>query len=396
MWNILPLGTSVFSLPYCVAVGGYVIIPIILLISIMADVTGLILIDCLYAESPKSKQRKRVHLNYVDIARTVWGEHGARLLNALLIFYLFSGCILNILLLGKSVHQLLKMYTNLSFGALTIIFSVSVYPTLFIRKLTALAYLSLLAAVSIIGGTFLVIIVFILGSGNWKNHIKDIPAINLNGFPLAVTIVMLTCVSHSVLPHVEGSMTERSKINQVLHQSYFLTAIVKLVVASLGSFTFGLGADSIITLSIASINKALYIFCTITLVMYTIFNYPLSMFIVSEFVDSFTDDTELEKRKTLFTLWIACTRLILVTLSVATAICLPYFAVTLGIRGSVIGTCLVFIFPCFFHLKLKWQILSYKEKLGDLLLLLFGLLIGATGFYGSINLLISSAKSGNE
>ncbi|XP_047140736.1 vesicular inhibitory amino acid transporter [Hydra vulgaris] len=395
-WNILPLGTSVFSLPYCVAVGGYIIIPIIFLISIMADITGLILVDCLYAESPKSKQRKRVHLNYVDIARSVWGQHGARLLNAFLIVYLFLGCVVNILLLGKGVYQLLYTYTYLSFNALTIIFSILVYPTLFIRKFTILAYLSLSAAVSVIIGTFLVVILFILGSGNWKSHMSNIPVINLNGFPLAVSIVMLTCVSHSVLPHVEGSMKDRSKINQVLHYSYFVTAIVKVVVASLGSFTFGLGSNSIIILSISSVNQSISICCTITLVLYTIFNYPLSMFIVSEFVDSFTEKTAVERIKTLFYLWIVCTRLILVVLSVAAAVFLPYFAATLGIRGSLIGTCLVFIFPCFFHLKLKWRILSCQEKLRSLIILLVGTLIGLGGLFGSIKLLLSSIKSGSE
>ena len=392
MWNILPIGSSVFSLPYCVVIGGYAVIPIIFLMSILADVTGLILVDCLYAVSPKSKQRKRVHLNYVDIARTVWGEHGARVLHALLIFYLFSGCVVNILLLGKSVNELLQPYTHLSFELLTIIFSVLVYPTLFIRKLTVLAYLSMSAVISIIVSIIAGIVTFFIESGNWKLHAKEIPLIDINGFPLAVSIVMLTCVSHSVLPQIEGNLADSSQINRALHQSYLITAMVKFFFAIFGCVTFGLATQSIVTLNVAAVNQIVYIICAIALLFYAVLNYPLGMFVVSEFVDSFTENTKIERSKTLFFTWIAITRLVLITLSVIVAIYVPYFAIVLGIRGSVIATCFVFVFPCYFHLKLKWKTLSFRERFTDIILLFLGVIIGACGLYASIIKLIAILK----
>ena len=390
MWNILPLGTSVFSLPYCVVVGGYIVLPLIFIISAMADATGILLVDCLYVVSPKTKQRRRVNSNYIDIARCVWGERGAHIFNVFLVFYLFSGCVVNIIILGKSIYDLLHPSTKLSFGLLTMIFSALVYPTLFVKKLTILAYLSMAAVFSVLVGIFTIIVAFFFEIENWKINKNEISEMNIDGLSLASGIIMLSCEVHSVLPHAEGSMKDSSKINRVLHQSYLATAIVKFLVAFLGSLAYGLLTQSIVTLNIATANRSAHIVCSLTLLVYAILNYPLNMFIISEFIDSLTESTKIKTSQLIFYLWVACTRLVLITLTVVVAVFVPYFAVVLGLRGSLIGTCLIFIFPCYFHLKLKWNLLSRRQRIWDIFLLVIGSLFGAAGLYASITRLIAS------
>ena len=393
MWNILPLASSVFSLPYCVAIGGYIVLPIIFVISTMADATGILLVDCMYENSPKSKERRKVHSNYVDIARSAWGEYGAKLINFVLVFYLFSGCVLNILLIGKSIYDILHPHTSLSFTSLTIFFSASVYPTLFVRKISVLSYLSMAAFTSLFVAVLAIMVAFILETGNWSYHVKEIPAINLKGLPLAVSIITLTCVVHTVLPKIESSMQDCTKINRVLHQSYAVTAVLKFFIASFGCFTYGLSTQSIVTLNVALDNEFAHVTCALALLIYAILNYPMGMFIVSEFVDSFTENTIIEKKKIYFYSWIAGSRFILVSVTVAIAVFVPHFAIILALRGSLIGTFLVFIFPCYFHLKLKWRTLSVKQRCWDFFLLTAGAIFGATGFYASVNRLIAVINS---
>ena len=76
IWNLLPLlqGSSVFSMPYAVILGGYVTIGFIALMSIMGDLTSLILIDCLYDESKDPKSRKRIYKDYTALAKAVFGQ----------------------------------------------------------------------------------------------------------------------------------------------------------------------------------------------------------------------------------------------------------------------------------------------------------------------------------
>ena len=395
MLNILPLGTSIFSMPFCVMDGGYFVLVAIILISIMADASQTLLADCLYAISPKSKLRKRVHASYIDIARAVWGEKGGKMLSLTLVTYQFTGVVVNILILGKNVYNLLHPFTSLSFGSVTAIFSVLVYPSLFIRKLTVLAYFSMTALTSLVVAVISIFVLFFIQSGNWKNHVNNIDVLHLDGFLFSLGIIMLSCATHSILPQVEGSMRDNTKINQAIHQSFLLTAILKFIMALFGSITFGLNTQTMITLNAASVNQSVNIISSLGLIGYAIFNYPLSMFLVSESIDSLIDDTKIEKNKMLLYGWVAATRLITVSLSVVVAIVMPYFGVLLSIRGSVLGTCLMFIFPCYFHLKLKWKVLAKWRRCLEILLLICGTLIGVAGFYSALVHIISTVKSGH-
>ncbi|XP_047140065.1 vesicular inhibitory amino acid transporter [Hydra vulgaris] len=395
MLNILPLGTSIFSMPFCIADGGYLVLLVMILICIMADLTQTLLADCLYAISPRSKLRKRVNGSYIDVARAVWGENGSRILRTTLIVYQFTGCVVNIVMLGTNVHIVLQPYTSLPLGATTVIFSLSVYPLLFIRKLSVLAYFSMTALCSLIVAIISVLVLFCIESGNWKNNSKNIEVMHRHGFLFSFGIIMLSCSTHSILPQVEGSMKNSSKINQVIHQSFFLTTILKFTFALLGSLSFGPDTQSMITLNAVALSKPVSMISSIGLIGYAIFNYPLSIFLVNDSIDSLIDDTKVEKNKTLLYVWVAVTRLVAVALSVAIAIVMPYFGVLLSIRGSVLGTFLMFVFPCYFHLKLKWKNLAKWRRCSEILLMFSGTFVGVVGFYSAIVHIVSSVSSGH-
>ena len=65
------------------------------------------------------------------------------------------------------------------------------------------------------------------------------------------------------------------------------------------------------------------------------------------------------------------------------AIFIPHFALLMGLIGSITGTFLSLIWPCYFHLKLKKNSLTTYQKVVDIVIIIFGLLISVIGVYYS-------------
>ena len=66
------------------------------------------------------------------------------------------------------------------------------------------------------------------------------------------------------------------------------------------------------------------------------------------------------------------------------AIYIPHFALLMGFTGSLTGTLLAFLLPCSFHLKLKWNDLTWVDFCLDVAILIFGFFCAFTGLYYSI------------
>ncbi|XP_066919578.1 vesicular inhibitory amino acid transporter-like isoform X2 [Clytia hemisphaerica] len=397
-WNLLPLlaGSAVFTMPFAVVIGGYFSLVFMLVMSLMADVTGVLLIDCLYEISPNSGTRKRVRKDFADIGRSVWGRTGAFIVHSFLVVYLFLGDVLNMLLLSKSVYSLLHTCTKLSFVALSCLFSILAYPTLFIKRLTILAYISLLSIITILFSIVALIFVFIHERDSWSHNYKDIPFLNIERFPLAAGIIMFSCISHCVLPQVEGNLMDASNSSKVIHISYITSVLINILIGIFGALTFGLKTESLVTLNASRINEIIRTIIGVSSIGYSVLNYPLNMFIICETVDKIIHDTKVEQNKKYYYAWVALTRLVLFASTVGLALLIPYFGILLSLRGCLIGTCLVFVFPCYFHLKLKWQLLSWFQKTVEISLLVIGVVLGLCALYGTITSLVYAFETGVE
>lgn len=63
-----------------------------------------------------------------------------------------------------------------------------------------------------------------------------------------------------------------------------------------------------------------------------------------------------------FRVWAVGCRVGLVFVTLCFAVSIPHFAVLMGLIGSFTGTMLSFIWPCYFHLKLKWNELDQPTR----------------------------------
>ena len=101
--NMLPVmqGSIVFAIPYAMLTGGYLFIPACIILCMMADFSGLLLVECLYSISPRSKVKKRIYVDYKDVTEACWGKVGGQIVNALFITYVVANNVVNAVLFGK-------------------------------------------------------------------------------------------------------------------------------------------------------------------------------------------------------------------------------------------------------------------------------------------------------
>lgn len=386
--NMLPglQGSIIFGIPFAIMKGGFLFIPTFVLLCIMADYSGLLLVDCLYALSPRSKRKKRVHSDFKEITKACWGIIGSKCVNTLNICYVIANNVVNAVLVGKCLHDMFGDNVRLNEKEYILLSTCILTPFSFIRKLSLMAYVSLLGVVSIIVATLVSFVVMIHGYKTWSLNAHQISMFNAEGYPLAIGIVMYSIALNSVLPQLEGSLKEPKKIKAALHISYSISTLLKVVFGVFGVLSYGLSTQQLVSLSISKQSVGAKFIIAISLCGYAIANYSLMFYVIFEQTDEF-----LKHRSKLNILTIGVVRIVGVLLCVAVAIAVPYFALVSGVVGAIVGTCLVFVFPVAFHIQLKWKESTYLTKFSEILLLTVGFALGCLATYSSVSALVKAA-----
>lgn len=139
----------------------------------------------------------------------------------------------------------------------------------------------------------------------------------------------------------------------------------------------------------------------ICLVMKAILSYPLPYYAAAELLERaffrgppktvfptiWTTDHELK-------VWGLAWRIGLIVFTVMMAIFIPHFSTLMGFIGSFTGTMLSFIWPCYFHLKLKRSTMDSRAIYCDCFIIFLGCLFGVIGIYESGSALIKSYQIG--
>lgn len=92
--------------------------------------------------------------------------------------------------------------------------------------------------------------------------------------------------------------------------------------------------------------------------------------------------------------WGLAFRVGLVVFTTVMAISIPHFAILMGFIGSFTGTMLSFIWPCYFHLKLKGPTLDWGTVAYDCFVIFLGILFGVIGIAISFTALVQAFQIG--
>ena len=391
LWNMINMilaSSSVLAMPYATALGGFAALFLILVIGFFDDITAVLLVDCLYEISPKSRLRKRVRASFAEIAADVWGPMGGRLVDFITVGLSYCSCVLMVMVLGSSMMDLFRSLVVLSIQEWCLVCAIAMLPTVFIKRLSILAWLSMLAVIAVFIIVF-ILLGFCLGESNtWA--LGNIPSFNLDTFPVSLGIILFSYCGHTVFPGIECSMQEPKKYKKVTHGAFISVTAIKFLVGLFCCLTFGSNTQSIVILNLSSSQGSLLSkIATFLVIVNVYFSYPLNMFVVSGTLDivllpKFPICYE-DKRYNY--LWVFMTRSILVFSTLGIAIAVPHFGLLMGIFGSLFGVCITLIFPCLFHLQLKWNKLRWYTKVLEIFIVLFGLVAGILGLiYSSIAL----------
>ena len=395
-WNVSNLiqGTGILGIPFAVHQGGWAAVFSIFLVAALCCYTGKLLISSLYEESKKTGIKRRLRVNYPEVGEAVYKRLGFNLVSLVQVVEMFGGVTMYIVLLGTVLGELLQAKTGLGTYEWAAISCVLALPSLFIKRMSIISWLSLMAVFALMSSIVVMISFAITKHQSWK--LSNIPQFNPTTFPIGFGIVVFSYCAHAVFPSIESSMKKPESFNMMMNWAFVFAAIVKALLGVFMVLAFGDNTKEVATVNLLE-NTGFSVTANALVITNVMLAIPLAMFVVSlSFDDAFlVYFPHLNADSKYNWLWRVITRPLLLCGALFIAIIVPHFGLLMGFVGSFTGTCLCFIFPCLFHLKLRWHKLSIWTKILDICVMIFGAVAGGFGLYFSAKALVETFQFGS-
>ncbi|KAJ7353774.1 hypothetical protein OS493_032357 [Desmophyllum pertusum] len=368
-------GTGLLSLPYVIAQSGLVAIAALMIIPLITCYTGTILIDCLY-EKNHAGERIRVRSNYKELGRACWPRFGGTIVAAVQLIELFLLASLY-LVLCASLSISIFPGLPLSDKVWMLIAAAIGLPTIFLKNLSQVAWLSLLSLVALVVAVITVLAFGIAHHSTWDPR-NILVAGDINEVPVSLAIIIFSYICHPVLPGVEASMENRSQFRTMLALSYTFVAILKIAFSICAFLSFSSNIHDVIvnSLPMGIIRTLVNGF----LLLNVFFSYPFRVItIIQTIEESVSVDSFPFKIPQL--VWFIGIRLLTNFLTLLPAISIPHFALFMALIGSLTGSCVALIFPAIFHLIVKKEVLKLYHYFFDVLIIFTGILASIFGLF---------------
>lgn len=215
-------GTGLLGLPFAVLNGGVAALAALIVVPVICCYTGTIMIQCLYEDSSTPGGRKpRVRSSIEELGEACWPGIGRKVVLALQNTEL--------LMLSASYLVLCGTFLDYTFPTLrftkilwSCIGAAVVLPTVFLKSLSNVAWLSLIGILSVLVPVGSVMWYGIRHSSGWQ--LSSIPLWKPEGIPVAFGIVIFSNAAHSILPRLEGDVANKGMFKFMLSISYiFIT-----------------------------------------------------------------------------------------------------------------------------------------------------------------------------
>ena len=365
-------GTGLLALPYVIAQSGLVAIAAMAVVPFIAFYTGTILIYCLYDKNDTG-ERVRVRSNYKQLGEACSPRFGGTIVSAIQLVDLFLLASLY-LVLCASLSTGIFPDLPLSDKVWMLIAAALGLPTLFVKNLSQVAWMSLLSVIALMIAVVSVLAYGIAHESSWTP--REILVWNIDEVPVSLAIIIFSYLCHPVLPGVEASMENKSKYRTMLALSYFFVAIVKVVFSVCAFLSFSSNIQDVIvnSLPVGVIRSLVNAF----LLLNVIFSYPFCVITIMQTIEeSVSPDSFSCKIPDL--VWFIGIRVSTNFLTLLPAILIPHFALFMAFISSLTGSAIAFILPVIFHLVIKQHELKLYHYIFDISVLIFGFLAAALG-----------------
>lgn len=389
-------GMFIVTFPYAVLQGGYWAIIAMVLVAYICCYTGKCLVQCLYEEDEMGK-RVRVRHSYVEVAEDVLGKTiGGKVVNCAQIIELLMTCILYVLLCGDLLDGSFPGLIDLS--SWIVLSTFFLLPCAFLQNLRTVSRLSFWCTVAHMAINAIIIIFCLTKASEWRWSDVQLK-IDIWTFPISLGIIVFSYTSQIFLPTLEGNLINRKKFTCMMHATHISAAAFKAIFSYIGFLTWGIATQEVITNNLPT--QTFKIIVNVILVTKALLSYPLPYFAAVELMETgmfkgsgstikvlpscMNNEKELK-------IWAIALRFGLVLFTMFLAIGIPYFAILMSLIGSFTGTMLSFVWPCHFHLHLRWYRMKWYEKVADIIIILMGLVFGIVGIYYSAHALAQAVQ----
>jgi len=386
-WNVTNAiqGMFIVSLPYGVMHGGYWGILAMVGVAHICCHTGKILVECLYEKNEETGELEKVRFSYNEIAQEcMTKKYGGKIVNAAQLIELLMTCILYVVLCGDLLMGAFPT-GDIDTRSYMMICGISLLPCAFLKNLRAVSSLSFYGVVHVL------INAVILGYCLTQAHRWKFSAVTLNidilSFPIALGVIVFSYTSQIFLPTLEGNMIDKSKFHCMLNWSHVAAAVFKAIFGYVGFLTFQEDTQEEV---VNNLSPGLKTVVNLILVVKALLSYPLPYYAACELVEK---ELFQGKPETVFPtiwaldgelkLWGFAVRVCVVIVTIVFAVVIPHFTILMGFIGNFTGCFLSFIWPAFFHLKLRRHVMSYPVMAYDILIICLGFSFGVVGMYYS-------------
>ncbi|OAE22578.1 hypothetical protein AXG93_731s1210 [Marchantia polymorpha subsp. ruderalis] len=244
--NVLA-GVGVLSTPYALKEGGFLGIILLFALAAICCYTGILLRRCL--DSQPGMQ------SYPDIGQAAFGTTGRFIISIILYIELYACCVEFIILEGDNLSALFPG-ARLDMGGLhldsqhvfCIVSALVIMPTVWLRDLSVLSYVS---AGGVVATLVVVFSVFWVGAFDGVGfHRGTGPLLNIAQLPVSIGLYGFCYSGHAVFPNVYTSMKRPQDFNLVLQVSFFIVSLIYGGMAVMGISMFGQDTLSSITLNL--------------------------------------------------------------------------------------------------------------------------------------------------
>ncbi|KAK3751810.1 hypothetical protein QZH41_013280, partial [Actinostola sp. cb2023] len=256
-WNLFNMveGAGVLGLPYAVKEGGIVVLLGLAVLAIISNYTGQILISCLYDTEKQSDEKAdggteektlkiRVRGTYEEVGRACFPRFGGKVVVVVQILELVFVSTLYLVLSGSLMSHTFPN-SPISERGWIAIGALVVLPTVFLKQLSHVAWLSLFSIVALLTTVTAVTGFGIRVSERWDIHTID--RCNIETFPVGIGIVLFSYAAHPLLPGIEESMENKSKFPLIMNVTFLVAAVTKILFSTTAYLSFSEKTQEVIT-----------------------------------------------------------------------------------------------------------------------------------------------------
>ncbi|KAJ0897031.1 putative amino acid transporter, transmembrane domain-containing protein [Helianthus annuus] len=340
-------GVALLSTPYAVKQGGWAGLSILFIFCVLSFYTGILLRCCL--DSRPGLQ------TYPDIGEAAFG------------------------IIGRLVVSI-TFYVELYASCVEFIITLIVLPTVWLRDLSVLSYIS---AAGVFVTILLVICLFWVGLVDSIGfHTESTTILNLSTLPVSIGLYGYCYAGHAVLPNIYMSMENKSQYPLALLASFTICTILYAGAAILGYMMFGESIESQFTLNLPTNLVASKIAVWATVIS-PLTKYALTISPVAKSLEELIPSNN--QKSHAYSILIR-TALVISTLFVALAV--PFFGLVMSLIGSLLTMLVSLIFPCACFLRLLRGNVTHFQGSLCVLIIAIGIISLAFGTYTALSEII--------